>query len=92
MPTGRLRVTLQIDYRKGPAFEDRHSRPLESQLNRVFCGIYRQVVRAWREERKLQAFHRKLEEEARQRAQAAWSQAERDKVIAAERARRRRLA
>jgi hypothetical protein len=92
VPTGRLRVTLQIDYRQGPAFEDRHSRPLESQLNRVFCGIYRQVVRAWREERKLQAFHRKLEEDSRQRAQAARIQAERDKVIAEERARRRRFA
>jgi hypothetical protein len=91
VPTGRLRLRLQIDYREGPAFEDRESRPLESQLNRVFCGIYRQVVKAWREERKLQAFHRELEEEARQRAEAARIQAERDKAIAEERARRRRL-
>jgi len=82
VPTGRLRATLQIDYREGPTFEDRDSRPLESQLNRVFCGIYRQVVRAWREERKHQAFRRELEEEARQRAEAARIQAEREKAIA----------
>ena len=72
--------------------KDRDSRPLESQLNRVFCGIYRQVVRAWREERKLQAFHRVLEEDARQRAEAVRIKAERDKAIAEKRARRRRLA
>ena len=92
VPTGRLRVTLQIDYREGPAFEDRDSRPLESQLNRIFCGIYRQVVRAWREERKHQAFHRKLEEEARQRAEAARIREERERAIAEARIRRRRLA
>jgi hypothetical protein len=82
---------LQIGYREGPTFEDRDSRRLESQLNRVFCGIYRQVVRSWREERKHQAFQRELEEEARQRAEAARSQAEREKVIAEERARRQQL-
>jgi hypothetical protein len=92
VPTGRLRVTLQIDYREGPVFEDRDSRPLESQLNRIFCGIYRQVVRAWREERKHQAFHRKLEEEARQRAEAARIREERERAIAEARIRRRRLA
>jgi hypothetical protein len=92
VPTGRLRVTLQIDYREGPVFEDRDSRPLESQLNRVFCGIYRQVVRAWREGRKHQAFHRKLEEEARQRAEAARIREERERAIAEARMRRRRLA
>lgn len=91
VPTGRLRINLQIDYRTGPTFEDRNSRPLESQLNRVFCGIHRQVVKAWREERKLLASHRKLEEEARQRAEAARLQAERQRAIAKVRARRRRL-
>jgi hypothetical protein len=91
VPTGRLRITLQIDYREGPTFEDRDSRPLESQLNRVFCGIYRQVVRAWREEPRHQAFQRELEEEARQRAEAARIQAEREKALAEERARRQRL-
>jgi hypothetical protein len=91
VPTGRLRITLQIDYREGPTFEDSDSRPLGSQLNRVFCGIYRQVVRAWREERKHQAFQRELKEEARRRAEAARILAEREKVIAEERARRQRL-
>ena len=91
VPTGRLRITLQIDYREGPTIEDRDRRPLESQLNRVFCAIYRQVVRAWRDERRHQALHRELEEEARQRAEAARIQAEREKAIAEQRARRRRL-
>jgi hypothetical protein len=92
VPTGRLRITLQIDYREGPVFEDRESRPLESQLNRVFCGIDRQIVRAWREERKHQAFHRKLEEEARQRAEAVRIREERERANAEARRRRRRLA
>jgi hypothetical protein len=91
VPTGRLRINLQIDYREGSAFEDRDSRLLESQLNRVFCGVYRQVVRAWREERKYKALQRELEEEARQRAEAARIQAEREQAIAEERARRQRL-
>jgi hypothetical protein len=38
---------------------------------RVFGGIYRQVVKAWREERRHQAFQRELEEETRQMAEAA---------------------
>jgi hypothetical protein len=92
VPTGRLRVTLQIDCREGPVFEDLVSRPLESQLNRVFGGIYRQVVREWREERKHQALHRKLDEEARQRAEAARIREERERAIAEARMRRRRLA
>jgi hypothetical protein len=90
--TGRLRVTLQIDYREGPVFEDRDSRPLESQLNKVFCGIYRQVVKAWREERRHQAFQRELEEDARRRAEAARLREERERAIAEARTRRRRLA
>jgi hypothetical protein len=91
VPTGRLRIILQIDYRGGPTFEDRDSRPLESQLNRVFCGIYRQVVKVWRAERKHLAIRRELEEEARQRAGAARLQAERRRAVAKARRRRRRL-
>src|SRR5262249_1278034 len=74
-----------------PIFEDRDSLPLESQLNRIFCGIYRQVVRAWREERKHQAFQRKHEEEARRKAEAARLQAESEQALAAVRSRRRQL-
>jgi hypothetical protein len=92
VPTGRLRITLQIGYREGPIFEDKDSRPLESQLNRVCSGIYRQVVKAWREERRHQAFERKYEEEARQRAEAARLREERERAIAEARMRRRRLA
>jgi hypothetical protein len=91
IPTGRLRITLHRGYSQGPAFEDRESRPLESQLERVFCGIYRQVIKAWREDRKRQTFQRELEEEARQRSEAAKSRVEREKAIAEARALRRRL-
>lgn len=91
VPTGRLRIILQIDYRGGPIFEDRDSRPLESQLNRVFCGIYRQVVRVWRAERKHLALRRELEEEARHTAEAARLQAERRRAVAKAQRRRRRL-
>ena len=91
LPTGRLRITLQIGYGEGPIVEDKDSRPLESQLNRVFSRIYRQVVKAWREERRHQAFHRELEQEARQRAEAARLREEREKAMAEARMRRRRL-
>jgi hypothetical protein len=91
VPTGRLRITLQIGHQEGPAFEDQGSLPLESQLNRAFCAIYRLVVKAWRREREHQAFNRRLEEEARLRAEEARLQAEREKAIAEERERRRRL-
>ncbi len=91
VPTGRLRITLQIGHQEGPAFEDRESLPLESQLNRAFSAVYRLVVKVWRREREYQAFNCRLEEEARQRAEAAKLQAEREKAIAEERERRRRL-
>jgi hypothetical protein len=91
VPTGRLRITLQFGYREGPIFEDRTARPLESQLNRIYSGIYGQVVKAWRDERRHQAFQRKLEEEARRRAEAARVQAEREQALAEARRRRRRL-
>lgn len=92
VPTGRLRIALQIGYGEGPIVEDKGSHPLESQLNRVFSRIYRQVVKAWREERRHQKFHRELEEEARQRAEAARIREERERAIAEARMRRRRLA
>jgi hypothetical protein len=90
-PTRWLRIALQIDYRAGPIFEDRHSRPLELQLNKVFCGIYRLVVKAWREERRHQARQRELEEEARLRAEAARIEADRERALAEARRHRRRL-
>lgn len=91
VPTGRLRITMQISRREGPKFEDRESRSLESQLNRVFCAVHQLVVKAWRRERERQAFNRRLEEEARRRAEAARIQAERERALAEERARRQRL-
>jgi hypothetical protein len=91
VPTGRLRITLQSGYHEGPVFEDRDTRALDTQLNRVFCGIYRQVVKAWREDRRHKAFHRELEEEARRAAEAERLKAERERLLAEDRARRRRL-
>jgi hypothetical protein len=91
VPTGRLRIALQIDYRAGPTFEDPDSRPLESQLHQVFGGLYRPVVKVWREKRRHQALQRAREEEARQRAEAACVQAERERARAQARGRRRRL-
>ena len=91
LPTGRLRITLEIGYRGSRTFEDRDSCPLESQLNKVLLGIYRLVVKEWQEERRHQAFERKFEEEARQRAEGARIRAERERAEAEARARRRRL-
>ncbi len=91
VPTGRLRITLQSGYQEGPIFEDRDTRALDTQLNRVFCGFYRQVVKVWREDRRHNAFHRELEEEARLRAEAERLKAERERLLAEDRARRRRL-
>ncbi len=91
IPTGRLRLTLQTGYREGPSFEDRESRTLESQLNRVFTGMYRLVVKVWEKDRQHQEFHRQLEEDSKRRAEAERIRAEREKAQAEERARRRRL-
>jgi hypothetical protein len=92
VPTGRPRITLEDGYREWPPFEDRGSRGLELQLNRVFSAMYRVVVHVWKKERERREFEKRLaeerlrsEEEARIRAQCA-------KAIAEERARRRRLA
>lgn len=89
--TGRLRVTLQIGYREGPTFEDKESRPLESQLNDMFRGVYRLVVKAWRQHREQQALNRKWEEEEKQRVESARTKAELERALAKERARIERL-
>lgn len=91
VPTGRLRITLQYDYRDGPSFLDRESKPLEQQLNRIFSRICGLVVKAWQSEREHQAFHRRLEEEQRQREETASIRAEQERSRAEERARRDRL-
>ena len=91
IPTGRLRITLQTRYREGPSFEDRDSSRLESQLNRVFAGIYRLVVKVWQKDREHREFLRQIEEEDRRRAEAKRLRAERERALAEERARRRHL-
>jgi hypothetical protein len=91
VPTGRLRITLQIGYREGPSFEDRESRPLENRLNHVFQAIYRLVLKVWKKDREHRAFRQCMEEEERKRAEVARLEAERERVAAEDRARRRRL-
>jgi hypothetical protein len=91
VPTGRLRVTLQTGYKEGPSFEDRESSKLESQLNRVFAGICRLVVKAWAKDRELAEFHRQMEENERRRAENERLRVEREEVLAEKRARERRL-
>ncbi|HMN47396.1 MAG TPA: hypothetical protein PKE27_22665 [Povalibacter sp.] len=91
VPTGRLRVTLQADYRQGPSFEDRDSNKLESQLNRVFAGICRLVVKVWEKDRELAEFHRRMEESERRRAENERLRVEREKALAEKRARERCL-
>ncbi len=90
-PTGRLRMTLQTGYREGPSFQDRESRTLESQLNRVFAAMYPLVVKVWQEDREHLEYQRRREEEDRRRAEAARVRAERERALAEERTRRRRL-
>jgi hypothetical protein len=91
VPTGRLQVTLEVGSRDGPRFADSDSRPLEGRLNNIYCRIYGLVVKAWKAEREHQAFHRRLEDEERQRASAAKIKAERERALAEERTRRQEL-
>lgn len=91
VPTGRLRITLQTGYREGPSFEDRESRNLESQLNRVFVGMYRLVVKVWEKDRQHREWQRQQEEADKRRAETERIHAEREKALAEERARRHRL-
>ena len=67
VPTGRLRVTLQIDYREGPIFEDRDSRPLESQLNRALCGSIGKLCAHGAKDASFRCSDPTLEKEARQK-------------------------
>lgn len=91
IPTGRLRITLQVDSREGPVFSDSDSRPLESQINNIYRRIYGLVIKAWKYERELRAFHKSLEDQESQRASAAKIKAERERVLAEEQARRQAL-
>lgn len=91
VPTGRLRATLQIGYREGPSFEDQESHKLELQLNRIFAAMYPLVVKIWQKDREHRESQRRMEEEDRQRAEAAKDRAERERLLAEERSRRRRL-
>ena len=91
VPTGGLRITLQTGYSDGPSFTDTAALPLEQLLNQVFRSVYRQVLRAWKQDREHRAFHRRLEEDARRAVEEARLKAERERTLAEERARKRHL-
>jgi hypothetical protein len=84
-------MTLAIGYREGPSFEDRESSKLESQLNQMFEGIYRLVLKVWQHDRKHLEFERRMEEDHRRRAEATRLREEQERAAAEECARRRRL-
>jgi hypothetical protein len=91
VPTGRLRISLQVGYGEGPTFEDKGTKNLESMLNAVFVAIYRLVIKCCQRERDHQAFKRGLEETERQRAEAERLRAEQERKAAEERRRREQL-
>jgi hypothetical protein len=86
--TGRLRISLQVGYGEGPTFEDKGTRKLESELNRVFLSMYRLTVKCWQRKRERQAHDRQLDEAQRQRAEAERVRAEEERKAAEERKRR----
>jgi hypothetical protein len=88
VPTGRLRISLQIGYGEGPAFEDKGSNKLESMLNRVFAAIYRLVIKSRQKERQRLTFKRELEEAEHRRAAAKHIREEQERCAADERRRR----
>lgn len=89
--TGRLRITLQTDYREGPQFTDTEESPLEERLNKIYMGMYRLVVKSWRADRAQMEWHRRRDEEQRQQEEQKRRETARKAAIAAERRRRRRL-
>jgi hypothetical protein len=90
-PTGRLRISLQVGYGEGPAFEDHGTRKLESELNRVFLTVYRLTLKYWQRERERQGYQHQLEDAQRQRAEAERARAEEERKSAEERKRREGL-
>jgi hypothetical protein len=91
VPTGRLRISLQIGYPEGPAFEDRGTKRLESLLNPIFVAMYRLVIKCWVWERGRQEARRRAEEAERQHAEEKRIQAEQERRAAEERHRRQQL-
>jgi hypothetical protein len=91
VPTGRLRIVLQIGYGDGPTFEDRGTTKLESLLNRVFVAMYRLTVKHWVQQRESDARERRYAEAERQRAEADRIRKEQERQAAAERQRRTAL-
>ena len=91
VPTGRLRITVQTDWRDGPIVADHGKATLESKLNRVFVTMYRIIVKHRAYQRKLDAFRRERDEAERQRQEAKRIRDEQLRQAAEERSRRRAL-
>jgi hypothetical protein len=91
VPTGRIRLSLQIEYREGPTFEDKKAQGLESILNRVFVVMYRLVIKCWERDRAHRAAELRAKEAERIRAEKEKIRAEQERKALAERRRRKRL-
>jgi hypothetical protein len=91
IPTGRLRITIQSDWREGPYVADHGPTTLEAKLNRLFVIIYRLIVKHRAHQRKLDAYHRQREEDDRRREEAKRIREEQERQAAEERQRRRAL-
>lgn len=91
VPTGRLRISLQVGYSEGPSFEDRENHQLESRLNHVFIAMYCLVVKRWKRDRASRAAELRAREAERISAEKERVRAERERKALQERRRRKRL-
>jgi hypothetical protein len=90
-PTGRLRISLQVGYGEGPAFQDHGTQKLDAQLNRLFLAMCRLTIKCWERKRERQAYEQQVDEAERRTAEAERIRAERERKAAEERKRRERL-
>ena len=90
-PAGRLRITIQSDWREGPYVADHGAATLENKLNRLFVMFYRLIVKHRAHQRKLDAYHRQREEDDRRREEAKRTREEQERQAAEERRRRQAL-
>jgi hypothetical protein len=91
LPTGRLRISFQLDYREGPTIEDENNRAVDDSLNKVFAVSYKLAVKARAEQRQDDFRDRVREVEDRQRIEGQRRREEEQRKAEEERARRRDL-
>ena len=86
-----MRISLQVGYGEGPAFQDHGTQKLDAQLNRLFLAMYRLTIKCWERKRERQTYERQLQEAGRRRAEEERIRAEQERKAAEERKRRERL-